>query len=80
MNLIGPQVRKIRYQMGLTQPDLTRKCQLLDGEWTEVMDRQFPRCRRPKRLVSEPIQPEGLQPDHGTDRQPKGSEPVASWS
>jgi len=28
MNLIGPQVRKIRYQMGLTQPELTRKCQL----------------------------------------------------
>ena len=28
MNLIGPQVRKIRYQQGLTQPALTRKCQL----------------------------------------------------
>ena len=29
MNLIGPQVRKIRYQQGLTQPGLTRKCQLV---------------------------------------------------
>jgi transcriptional regulator with XRE-family HTH domain len=28
MNLIGPQVRRIRFQQGLTQPALVRKCQL----------------------------------------------------
>lgn len=29
MNLVGPQVRRIRYQQGLTQPALTLKCQLI---------------------------------------------------
>jgi len=29
MNIIGPQLRRIRYQQGLTQPALTSKCQLL---------------------------------------------------
>ena len=29
MNIIGPQLRRIRYQQGLTQPALTRKCQLV---------------------------------------------------
>jgi transcriptional regulator with XRE-family HTH domain len=29
MNVVGPQVRRIRYQQGLTQPGLMRKCQLL---------------------------------------------------
>jgi transcriptional regulator with XRE-family HTH domain len=29
MNIIGPQLRRIRYQQGLTQPALTAKCQLL---------------------------------------------------
>jgi transcriptional regulator with XRE-family HTH domain len=29
MNIIGPQLRRIRYQQGLTQPALTRKCQLI---------------------------------------------------
>jgi transcriptional regulator with XRE-family HTH domain len=29
MNIVGPQVRRIRYQQGLTQPALTRKCQLI---------------------------------------------------
>jgi transcriptional regulator with XRE-family HTH domain len=29
MNIVGPQVRRIRYQQGLTQPALTGKCQLI---------------------------------------------------
>lgn len=29
MNVIGPQVRRIRYQQGLTQPAFTAKCQLI---------------------------------------------------
>ncbi len=29
MNVIGPQLRRIRYQQGLTQPALSRKCQLI---------------------------------------------------
>ena len=29
MNVIGPQVRRIRYQQGLTQPALSSKCQLI---------------------------------------------------
>ena len=29
MNIIGPQLRRIRYQQGLTQPALTLKCQLI---------------------------------------------------
>jgi transcriptional regulator with XRE-family HTH domain len=29
MNIVGPQVRRIRCQQGLTQPALTRKCQLI---------------------------------------------------
>lgn len=29
MNLVGAQVRRLRYQQGLTQPDLVRRCQLL---------------------------------------------------
>ena len=29
MNIVGPQVRRIRYQQGLTQPSLTSRCQLI---------------------------------------------------
>jgi transcriptional regulator with XRE-family HTH domain len=32
MNIIGPQLRRIRYQQGLTQPALTAKCQLIGWE------------------------------------------------
>ena len=28
-NIIGPQVRRLRYQVGLSQPALAAKCQLL---------------------------------------------------
>jgi transcriptional regulator with XRE-family HTH domain len=28
LNIVGPQVRRIRYQQGLTQPQLVAKCQL----------------------------------------------------
>lgn len=28
-NLVGPQVRRIRYQMGFSQPKLAAQCQLL---------------------------------------------------
>jgi transcriptional regulator with XRE-family HTH domain len=29
MNIVGPQLRRIRYQQGLTQPAFTAKCQLI---------------------------------------------------
>jgi transcriptional regulator with XRE-family HTH domain len=29
MNIIGPQVRRIRYQQGLTQPAFAAKCQMI---------------------------------------------------
>jgi transcriptional regulator with XRE-family HTH domain len=29
MNIIGPQVRRIRYQQGLTQPAFSAKCQVV---------------------------------------------------
>ena len=29
MNIVGPQVRRIRYQQGLTQPAFAGKCQLI---------------------------------------------------
>ena len=29
MNIVGPQVRRIRYQQGLTQPAFSAKCQLI---------------------------------------------------
>jgi len=29
MNIVGPQVRRIRYQQGLTQPAFTAKCQVI---------------------------------------------------
>jgi transcriptional regulator with XRE-family HTH domain len=28
MNLVGPQIRRLRYQQGLTQPAFAAKCQL----------------------------------------------------
>jgi len=29
LNIVGPQVRRIRYQQGLTQPAFSAKCQLI---------------------------------------------------
>lgn len=46
MNLVGPQVRRLRYQQGLTQPDLVRRCQLLGWDLSRESLAKIESCLR----------------------------------